>query len=355
MASREDFFAEMSAALRARGSDAPSGLFQPGQVKIRLVEAHSPEPGGDGSQRLLSTVAEEAGLALRTFADDIHVLQGEHLTLAVDTLEPRFWQIYSTSSKAVVEPLLRRVLTTTTYLDSAWVPRSLLRELDGTHRWLKSSFEGEDLLGPDAPARRWKARFEGDTPDALLELLSKQHQYARASALSAIGTSVAEPGIGKAQVVADWQGNFIIGQGDLNAGASAVTRAADRYASFVRALETRHQLRFVADTEGESGISVDGDVAVLWLDDRIEDLDLLVDGLFAAKEPFRLWAVPRRVGDSEWEANAIDLHVGEPLRLEIAPHRVRVLLGEHTCGNTLARLLTNLQQHLDARVQLLAA
>ncbi len=77
--------------------------------------------------------------------------------------------------------------------------------------------------------------------------------------------------------------------------------------------------------------------------------------MFAAKEPFRLWTVPRRVGDSEWEANAGDLHVGEPLRLEISPDRIRVLLGERTCGNTLARLLTNLQQQLDARVQVLAA
>jgi len=33
---------------------------------------------------------------------------------------------------------------------------------------------------------------------------------------------------------------------------------------------------------------------------------------------------------------------------------MRVLLEAESCGNTLARLLTNLQQHLDARAELVA-
>jgi hypothetical protein len=356
MATREDFFAQMSLALRVRASDEiVPGPFQPGQVKVRLVEAHTPESGSDGSHYLLSAVATSLGLALDQFADDLFLLRVDDLVLAVDCLDSRFWQVHSTSAKDKVDRLLQRMLTNTTQLDSAWIPRDLLREVDGTHRWLKSSFDGEDLLGPNAPARKWRARFEGDAPDDLLDILSQQDQYARASALEAIGSTVTEEGIGSAQVTADWRGSFIIGQGDFNAGASVVARAADRYATFVTDLEQRHQLRFVGDAGAESGITLDGDVAALWFDDPIDSVELLVDGLFAAKAPFRLWAVPRQVDTHEWEANAIDLHVGQPLRLEISPYRVRVVLTETTCGNTLARLLTNLQQHLDARVRMVAA
>jgi hypothetical protein len=354
MRTREDFFAEMGAALRARPADASSSdLFQPGQVKVRLIEAHGPDATNGERPHLLARLAERMGLALQPFADDLHVLRGNQLVVAVDCLDPRFWHVYSTSSKARVDRFLKRLLSTTTQLDSAWIPKTLLGEIEGTHRWLKSSFEGEQLLGPEAPARKWRARFEGDAPDALLELLSREDQYARASALTAIGASVTEHGIGAADVAADWRGNFII-HGEFSVGASVVARAADRYAAFVKGLEDRHQLRFSADPEGGSGIFMDGEVAVLWFDEPIRDVDRVVDGLFAAKEPFRIWGVPRQIGDSEWEANAVDLHVGQPLRLEISPNRVRVLLGEATCGNTLARLFTNLQQHLDARVQMLA-
>jgi hypothetical protein len=356
MRTREDFFAEMSAALRARPGDAfENQYFQPGQVKVRLLEAHSPESSDDGARHLLDSLTERAGLSVRPFADDLHLVVGPDVVLAVDCLDPRFWQVFSTSAKSRVERVLKHFLGTSIELDSAWMPKTLLTELDGTHRWLKSSFEGERLLGAEAPTRKWRARFEGDAPDALLDLLAREDQYARASALTAIGSNVTEQGIGSAYVAADWRGNFVIGQGDFSAGASAVSRAADRYAAFVTGLEDRHRIRFASDAGGGSGIAVEGDVAVLWFDAPITDLDRLVEGLFAAREPFRLWSVPHQVADDEWEANAVDLHVGQPLRLEISPHRIRVLLGDATCGNTLARLMTNLQQHLDARVLMKAA
>jgi hypothetical protein len=114
----------------------------------------------------------------------------------------------------------------------------------------------------------------------------------------------------------------------------------------VRALEDRHRLS-VRALEGD-GVVVEGDVATIMFGREVEDLDRLVAGLFAAKEPFRLWGVPSRVPGG-WFADAVDLHVGHPLRMEILGDRMRILLEPETCGNTVARLLTNLQQRLDAR------
>jgi hypothetical protein len=353
MPDRQDFFAAMTEALRGSPGERASGTpFQAGQVKVRLVEAHQPEPGEDGAGNLLAEIFEREGLAVDRFAESLHLVRGKDVVLAVDTIDSRFWQVFSTSLSQPFSRVIKRALTQNTQVDSAWIPKSLLREMEGTHRWLKSSFESDDLLGDTSPARRWRARFEGDTPDELLELLGGQPKWARASALAAIGTRLTETGIGTAQLLADWQGNFTIARGDFNVGASAVTRAADRYATFVRALEGKYQLRFSSAEGAEHGIELHGDVAVIPFEELIEDVPQLVEGLFLAKEPFRLWAVPRQIDDDEWEANAVDLHVGQPLRLEISPYRLRVLLNESTCGNTLARLLTNLQHRLDARVSL---
>lgn len=74
--------------------------------------------------------------------------------------------------------------------------------------------------------------------------------------------------------------------------------------------------------------------------------------LFTSKEPFRLWAVPREVVRGQWEANAVDLHVGHVVRLEITSRWMRVLLDDTACGNTLARLIANLQHRFDARTEL---
>lgn len=353
MPDRQDFFAAMTDALAGRpATSASQPAFQPGKVKVRLVEAHPPEESEDGVSRLLRETFEDEGLAVDRFADNLHLVRSDDLVLAFDTLDSRFWQCFSTSLSEPFSRVLKKTLSNNTNLDSAWIPKSLLHETDGTHRWLKSSFESDDLLGGASPTRRWRARFEGDAPDELLDVLLAEPKYARATALAAIGTSLVEEGVGRAQVLADWRGNFTIASGDFSVGASAVTRAADRYAAFVGDLEDRYRLRFSADEVADEGIVLEGDVAVIPFEEPVEDVATLVAGLFLAKEPFRLIAVPRQVDDHEWEANAVDLHVGQPLRLEISPYRMRVLLSENTCGNTLARLLTNLQHRLDARVVL---
>lgn len=353
MADRQDFFAQMTEALRGnRGERVPGSDFRAGSVKMRLIEAHPPAGDEEGADHLLGVTFGEAGMDVKRFADNLFLVTGDEVVFAVDTLDSRFWQIYSTSLSEPIQRTLKRVVTRETKLDSAWIPKSILMGMDGTHRWLRSSFESDDLLGDSSPTRRWRARFEGDSPDELLDILGSDPRYARASAVAAIGSVVQEERLGTAHVFADWQGNFTIERGDFNTGVSSVTRAAERYRSYVTTLERRHQLRFIPAEEAEHGIVLEGDVAVIPFAEPIRDIKQVVEGLFQAKEPFRLWAVPRQTDDDEWEANAVDLHVGQPLRLEISPLRVRVLLRDSTCGNTLARLLTNLQHRLDARTEL---
>lgn len=173
--------------------------------------------------------------------------------------------------------------------------------------------------------------------------------YERAATITGLGTRVHEPDVGEAIVVADFRGSFVTGQGDFSVEASAVWTLVGRYERWVRSLEDRHRLSSRALQH--SGIFLEGEVATILFGREVEDLDRLVEGLFTAKEPFRLWGVPERMADG-WFVDAVDLHVGHPLRIDVLSDRLRVLLEPETCGNTLARLLTNLQQRLDARAVL---
>lgn len=352
MLDRQEFHSLMTTALAARkGGEAAGGLIEPGHVKSRLIEAHPPEGSPDGVATLVGHIAQTEGLRAELIGDELWSVRNDSVRTFVDTLNPRFWQVHSTSSSSLVARLLKRMTTRFTQLDSAWLPAQQLRELEGERLWIKSTFNGDTLLGPSAPERRWRARFEGESPDELLELLADT-RYARANALAGVGSIVEEAGIGRAHVVADYRGSFVFGAGDFEVAASVLWNAVRRYEELIRRLEDRHQLSVESGEHG--GFTVDGDVAVIEFAERV-DPNLLLTGLFKAKEPFRLWAVPKSIAAEEWEANAVDLHVGQPLRLEISPHRVRLLLDEDTCGNTLARMLTNLQHHMDARCQFAAA
>ncbi len=359
---RQDLIQLLTNAMQGRVDDGVlGGRLREGQVKSRLVEAHPPEASSDGSHSLLASVAEEADLELRPLSDDLWVLLGADDAFFVDALNPRFWLLHSTAPKQRVTSLWRQHFASSAKLDSAWLTAEQLREFEGERRWIKSSFSSDDLQPNEASVpRRWRVQVEGDAPEDLLNMVRENPKYRASASLTAVASHLHDPQLGSARVAADYQGGFISSGSSFEVVVGLLWRSLDRYENYVRDLESRFQLRTTAveapsDVPNGMGLSFEGDVAHLEFPHRVTDLETFVTKLFSCREPFRLWGVPREVGASQWEANAVDLHVGHTLRVEITPDWMRVLLGERTCGNTLARLVANLQHRFDARTHLALA
>lgn len=348
---RQELFALLTDAMLGKDLNraALPAHVRPGKVKSRLLEMHPPEMSSDGAGALLKRLAEPAGLEPTPISEDLFLLRGDGDAYFVDALNPRFWLLHSTATADSVKSVVRRHFVSTPWVDVAWLPADQLRTAEGRRRWIKSSFSS-DLLQPrdsgaDVP-RRWRVQVEGEAPEELLALVANSRYEASAS-LTAVGSQLSEQGIGSADVAVDYQGSFVSSGTSFELVAGFVWRALDRYEAYIRGLEDQFRLR--VSTQDEAGLSFDGDVAYIEFPHRVADLEALISNLFTCREPFRLWAVPREVAPGEWEADAVDLHVGHPLRLEITEEWMRVLLNEHTCGNTLARLIVNLQHQFDAR------
>ena len=52
------------------------------------------------------------------------------------------------------------------------------------------------------------------------------------------------------------------------------------------------------------------------------------------------------------QIEAVDLHTASRLRLDVTPEFVRIYLGPRACGNTVVRILRNIQGHVDSTVKL---
>ena len=333
--------------------DLFGGRLTAGRVKSRLLEAHAVESSSDGVEHLLRNVAIGANLEVQPLGDSAWALLGADDAFFVDALNPRFWLLHSTAPADRLRRLLRRHLLLSSQLDQTWFSSQQLQELEGERRWVRSSFNA-DTLQPNEPGavvpRRWRIQVEGEHPDELLELVSREQRYKAGAALTAVGAVLSGPGKKSAEVAADYQGGFVASGGDFSLVTGMLWRTLDRYEAYVRALESTFRLG-TAVTE-DMGLTIQGEIATIEFPHEVGDLNALVSNLFTCTEPFRLWAVPREAAVGQWEANAVDLHVGQTLRLEITSRWLRVLLGPETCGNTLARLVANLQHRFDARTQL---
>lgn len=67
--------------------------------------------------------------------------------------------------------------------------------------------------------------------------------------------------------------------------------------------------------------------------------------------PFRLWGNPSKLSGPKVHVYGLDLHLWQEIYLDLSPHRFLLVLPEGTCGNTVHRLLTNIQRYLDPRVK----
>lgn len=67
---------------------------------------------------------------------------------------------------------------------------------------------------------------------------------------------------------------------------------------------------------------------------------------------FRLWGNPIKLGPGKVHIYAVDNHLWQPIDLEITQDHLYALLPSGTCGNTIHRLVTNIQQFIDPKLEI---
>lgn len=139
----------------------------------------------------------------------------------------------------------------------------------------------------------------------------------------------------------------ITGRGpDFSAYLQIVNGTLDNYAHVINTLESKYWLGLTSVRSEESvGIQLNGEPFCITFDSEI-DVESVVAAMFNCERPFRLMGEPEKVGDNYYAVDAIDLHVGQPLALEISPTLMRLYLYRGTCGNTIVRILRSLQHYI---------
>lgn len=116
-----------------------------------------------------------------------------------------------------------------------------------------------------------------------------------------------------------------------------------KYAIGIRQIEADHWMGWVSSTQG---VSHRGEPLYLMFPDDLEitDLHLFARSIFRAARPFRLFGAFRNISDGRIDIEGIDLHTGDPFSVELTRNWMRLYLPAGTCGNVVARLLTNIQR-----------
>jgi hypothetical protein len=272
----------------------------------------------------------------------------------VDRIDPRFWSFHTDMPAHPARRFLHERVQARRDLDWLWLPSEHLRRVSrsGPARRLRTEFSGQDLRGADAPGTGLRLQATGQQAEKLLDFLGESDEYRAALSLDAIQVSVDDGAGGKMTEAVDRRGQFAASGNSLDTHLQFVRSVVARYASFVELLEAKSIGWDSLAEDLDGGATLSGGPVGIRFSQPIPDVQLFVDEMFNSTEPFRLWGAPI-VGDNDVvEIDAVDLHVGQRLRMDVGPAWLRIYLERGACGNTVARLISNLQHRFDSRLEL---
>jgi hypothetical protein len=130
---------------------------------------------------------------------------------------------------------------------------------------------------------------------------------------------------------------------------ATVAQFLHQYRSLIAQIESFGRLR--SQGKGDGGVLI-GDPLVFEFPKPLRDFRSFIRELVSCREPLKIWGVVEEVRNDFVQIEAVDLHTASRLRLDVTPHFMRVYLGPTACGNTVARILRNIQGHVDSTVSL---
>lgn len=309
-----------------------------------VLEVHA-DAGPELLEEIVGTgrVAETADAYLYTASVDDGMFW-------VDQIDDRFWSFHTETIPARRgRTVLKAAVDTRRDLDWLWLPSAHLRDLwpGAVTRRVRTSFTGSKLVNQDETARDLRIQLAGRNADNLLSFLESSPDYRAAVTFDSVQASVADEDFGRVEEGVTRDGRFAVSGDSFELHLQFVRSVVQQYKELVTLCENR-SLRFTpfASTDGDGGGTMSGSPIVIDFSRPVPDLEDFLAELLSSREPFRLWGRPRIDGDQA-EVEAVDLHMGQRMRLELGARWMRILLQPGGCGNTVVRLVSNLQHTFD--------
>lgn len=270
----------------------------------------------------------------------------------VDQLDARFWSFHTNMPVGPASRYLRQHVSSRRDLDWIWLPSEHLRTVwpSTKTRGFRSKFEGSQLLGGTGSFDDVRLKLTGRSADSFLAYLYNNAEIRSAVSFDGVEVALDDPDFGSINEAVDRLGRFAVSGDSLEFHLQFVDTVVNRYRRLVELCEdsaiswTGFEEKVTKDGGGGS---ISGSPIVIKFSREIDDVEQFTDTLFSSREPFRLWGVPH-IADGVAEIEAVDLHVGECVRIDVGSSWLRIYLPEGACGNSVARLASNLQHRFDA-------
>ncbi|MEV5316894.1 hypothetical protein AB0K92_04325 [Streptomyces sp. NPDC052687] len=281
----------------------------------------------------------------------------------LEELDPRYLALYTILPSSSSDKLLREAVIGNPFLDHLWLSsqsflslwRQVLRD-NSANRYGKITFEHESLYESSADEAEAFVADERRTSrftmvDKIGVISQKMNPLKEEYAPLASITQLRIPAQGRGGHDLYYDGKLTNRSSSFQDHRATLRGVVDLYSSLTQSVE--EQLWVSASAAPRFSDGNLGSVAeIIFSRSLPEDVfKRWVISLFNnRRNRFRITGFPTWLSDTKVHANAIDQHLWQPLVLEITTERVVAVLPHGTCGNSINRLISNIQRFIDPKV-----
>jgi hypothetical protein len=318
--------------------------YDTGLLKTYLIEADVASSKKSAHSDILTFLNQLAPvLNIKVFeAEDETLFNIEHGKdgYYLDVSDARFWVLHTLALSNRADKLRMELLKSSPLLDSAWLPTQLLEKISGM-----GYFKGFGALHDETP---FMIDDSKRTSVETMHLRLWGGVFPHSLALSSVSVKF---------WLKDHEDDAVIDNVTFDGKATAlgksfashtnlITKSYSQYSYLIKRMENELAIHFNGK---EQVLSLQGHPIVVSLTRKLTDIESFVSKVFSSSLPFRLWGMSELYEDGFARVYAVDLHIGHKLTFEIGEDFIRIYLPPGTCGNSIARFYTNLQQYYDSQ------
>jgi len=287
----------------------------------------------------------------------LHIEKSKEIkaTFFSDTLNPRFWILHSIGSASSTDYLMNNLVSPImSHLDHPWLDKKLLESIKmensdytrgiGIQYKYGLIFPHEDEIGETFTMRSW-----GSESENILKQLEKIDSLSHMLSLTSVGFKRNFNGEinNHGTIIEDinYQSKFSVKGTSIHEHLRTINNVREKYESKLSLIENEYNIFYKTN---EKSVKISGSPLVIELKREIPELKEFLDVVFSSKNPFRLSGFSKFIRKDLALVAGVDLHNGDKIDLEVTPNWIRIYLQKGSCGNTVLRLLSNLQRYFDA-------
>ena len=361
---REDYFDLLSGL----ASSTPGNLDKR-KLPAGLQKSYLLETAGCGGPAV-TEIMQRSDLACESVEGDeklYRIVDADNNGLALlECISDRYYALYTLLPSQASDKLIRSAVAKNPWLDHLWISSQSFRALwdhvklvNSGRRYGKVTFEHESVFEVIESDGELEANYEDERRASRFTMVDRldeierqlgplQNTYAPLASITHLRIPASGPGGHELY----YDGKVTNRSNSFLDHRSALLNVVDMYGKLTAQVE--ESLWVSQQTELATGFELNTAVAELVFSEELSEDTFrrwMINMFNNRRNRFRISGFPRWLSDTKVQANALDQHLWQPLIMEFTTKRAVIILPRGTCGNTINRLVSNVQRFVDPKVK----